>query len=121
VSATKTNRKRNSRNAAKAAARSAAPVTTRGAANVTSGLATENLKSSGAPMTGFAGAVGSDRRLFSTTSMGTRINIRGALCPNCNRGIGLLGDDIQGVRRALEYLHRYEARKPSTHSTDGRE
>jgi hypothetical protein len=65
-------------------------------------------------MTDSAGAVGSDRRLFSTTSTGKRINIRGALCQNCNRGIGMLGDDIQGVRRALEYRHRYEARKPLT-------
>jgi hypothetical protein len=61
-----------------------------------------------------AGAVGSDRRLFSTTSTGRKINIRGVLCQNCNRGIGLLGDDIEGVRRALDYLHRYEARKTTT-------
>ena len=62
---------------------------------------------------GSAGAVVNDRRLHSITSTGRRISIRGVLCPNCNRGIGLLGDNIEGVRRALDYLHRYQARKAS--------
>lgn len=31
---------------------------------------------------------------------------RGWLCGKCNSGIGLLGDNIEGVRRALEYLQR---------------
>ena len=30
--------------------------------------------------------------------------IRGLLCNNCNRGIGLLGDDVIVLRRAIEYL-----------------
>ena len=30
--------------------------------------------------------------------------IRGALCSNCNRGIGLLGDDLKNLNRAIEYL-----------------
>jgi Autographiviridae endonuclease VII len=36
--------------------------------------------------------------------------IRGLLCQACNKGIGLLGDGIEGVWMALQYLHRVEAR-----------
>lgn len=32
--------------------------------------------------------------------------IRGIICRNCNRGISALGDGIEGVRRALDYLER---------------
>lgn len=32
--------------------------------------------------------------------------VRGILCTNCNRGIGALGDNAAGVRRALDYLER---------------
>ncbi len=32
--------------------------------------------------------------------------IRGVLCPSCNTGIGKLGDNIEGLRRALAYLER---------------
>jgi Autographiviridae endonuclease VII len=32
--------------------------------------------------------------------------IRGLLCRRCNTGIGMLGDDVEGVRRALSYLER---------------
>jgi Recombination endonuclease VII len=62
---------------------------------------------------GSAGAAANDRRLYSITNTGRRISIRGVLCSNCNRGVGLLGDDIEGVRRALDYLKRYESRKAS--------
>lgn len=31
---------------------------------------------------------------------------RGWLCGNCNRGIGLLGDSLDGARRAFEYMSR---------------
>ena len=31
-------------------------------------------------------------------------DIRGFLCGKCNRGIGLLGDNLEGVKRAVEYL-----------------
>lgn len=31
---------------------------------------------------------------------------RGWLCNGCNRGIGLLGDDIPGLIKALQYLTR---------------
>lgn len=32
--------------------------------------------------------------------------IRGLLCKQCNTGIGLLGDDVAGLERALAYLRR---------------
>jgi hypothetical protein len=35
--------------------------------------------------------------------------IRGVLCCECNTGIGKLGDNAEGVRRALAYLERFEA------------
>ena len=31
-------------------------------------------------------------------------HVRGLLCHGCNTGIGKLGDDIEGVQRALDYL-----------------
>ena len=33
--------------------------------------------------------------------------IRGILCWSCNVGIGHLGDEVDGVEKALEYLKRY--------------
>ena len=35
---------------------------------------------------------------------------RGWLCEACNTGIGKLGDDIEGLKRALAYLERVEKR-----------
>jgi recombination endonuclease VII len=105
----------NSRNVARAGARSAKTAITLRAGNATSGSAASSSSCSGGFTADCAGAVGGDRRLFSITSTGKKISIRGVLCQNCNRGIGLLGDDIDGVRRALEYLNRHEARKPFKH------
>jgi len=31
---------------------------------------------------------------------------RGWICGNCNRGIGQLGDNVQGIMRAMSYLTR---------------
>jgi hypothetical protein len=32
--------------------------------------------------------------------------VRGYLCNNCNRGIGLLKDDVEVMKKAIEYLER---------------
>ena len=34
-------------------------------------------------------------------------NVRGWLCTKCNSGIGSLGDDLEGVLRAVTYLENY--------------
>lgn len=31
--------------------------------------------------------------------------VRGLLCRKCNTGIGLLGDDLESLQRAVRYLH----------------
>jgi len=33
--------------------------------------------------------------------------VRAALCFNCNSGIGMLGDNVDRVRKAVAYLERY--------------
>lgn len=33
-------------------------------------------------------------------------SIRGLLCTECNKGIGLLGDDVDGLERALAYIRK---------------
>lgn len=33
---------------------------------------------------------------------------RGWLCSKCNTGIGILGDDVEGLERALTYLKRFQ-------------
>lgn len=47
------------------------------------------------------------KRLFVDHSHLTG-EIRGLLCHACNAGVGLLGDNIEGVKRALAYLERAE-------------
>jgi predicted nucleic acid-binding Zn ribbon protein len=37
--------------------------------------------------------------------------VRGLLCTDCNMAIGKLGDDIKGLREALNYLEQAEERK----------
>ena len=32
--------------------------------------------------------------------------VRGLLCSNCNKGIGLLGDNVINLRKAIEYLNQ---------------
>lgn len=39
-------------------------------------------------------------------------HVRGLLCTRCNAGIGALGDNIEGLRRALAYLERAEKMRP---------
>jgi len=36
--------------------------------------------------------------------------VRGRLCPTCNVGIGMLGDNIEGLESAIRYLQRSELR-----------
>lgn len=36
---------------------------------------------------------------------------RGALCSTCNMGIGLLGDNIEGLTNALAYLEHHQAQQ----------
>jgi len=36
------------------------------------------------------------------------LGFRGWLCHSCNLGIGLLGDSLDGVRKAASYLRRAE-------------
>lgn len=36
-------------------------------------------------------------------------HVRGALCDTCNRGIGMLGDNLVGVLRAVKYLRKAKA------------
>lgn len=35
------------------------------------------------------------------------MEFRGVLCDKCNTGIGLLGDDINGLLNAVEYMRRH--------------
>jgi hypothetical protein len=37
----------------------------------------------------------------------TTMVFRGVLCKNCNAGIGLLGDSVEGVEKALNYLKEH--------------
>lgn len=38
----------------------------------------------------------------------TNGKVRGLLCTDCNRGIGSLKDDIELLKKAIEYLGRYD-------------
>jgi hypothetical protein len=35
-------------------------------------------------------------------------NVRGLLCSNCNRALGLFGDNITNLKNAINYLERFE-------------
>ena len=37
--------------------------------------------------------------------------IRGLLCGKCNRGVGLLGDDVESVERALNHILGFHLQK----------
>jgi len=41
--------------------------------------------------------------------------VRGLLCSKCNTGIGMLGDSIEGLRKALEYLEKSYAATSGRH------
>ena len=40
--------------------------------------------------------------------------LRGWVCENCNVGIGHLGDNIEGLERALQYLKKENERRDDT-------
>lgn len=44
--------------------------------------------------------------------------VRGILCNNCNRGIGFLGDKSKVVKKALDYLLKFENKKEDKHGED---
>jgi hypothetical protein len=48
----------------------------------------------------------SEYKLHLDHSHGKSKKFRGWLCRNCNQGIGMLGDNIVGIKRALKYLQR---------------
>ena len=41
-----------------------------------------------------------------------RLEVRGWLCNTCNGGIAFLGDDIEGLEKALAYMKRHYERQP---------
>lgn len=42
--------------------------------------------------------------------------VRGILCAQCNRGIGFLGDTLEGVQKAVDYLAAHNAREVASAS-----
>ena len=40
----------------------------------------------------------------------TTNTVRGLLCASCNSGLGFLGDTIEGLERAIEYLRKAASR-----------
>lgn len=49
-------------------------------------------------------SLGSSKQSFSVDHCHDTGRIRGLLCSSCNRGLGLLGDTVESVQRALDYL-----------------
>jgi Recombination endonuclease VII len=47
--------------------------------------------------------------------------VRGILCPPCNAALGALGDNAEGVRKALEYLEAYESNRSLPATFEGPE
>ena len=118
MSAMKKNPPKNSQSKAKADARYVKTATTPSAASEISESTASCLNCSEEFTGDSAGAVGDGRQSLSITSTnGTAI--RGVLCQQCNTGIGLLGDDLEGALKAVEYLRRYEARKTTTTNSRG--
>lgn len=40
-------------------------------------------------------------------------NIRGLLCNNCNRALGFFKDDIENLKRAMDYLNKEQTSDPN--------
>lgn len=61
-----------------------------------------------APVCGVCGGTEPGRRLAIDHDHVTGL-VRGLLCRKCNAALGLLGDSVEGVEAALDYLRRHEA------------
>jgi hypothetical protein len=117
MSATRTSLNLSSRATAKAAAaESAKRVTTRNDEPGNTESVNSSIARSSSCKTGAAGFAG--RKSKSCLSTTSTEKVRGLLCSECNAGLGLLGDSIEGVQKALEYLRRYEVRKMRNHSRE---
>ena len=44
------------------------------------------------------------------------LRFRGWLCEQCNHGIGKLGDNLEGVKKAVEYLEKSNYIRPTASS-----
>ena len=53
-----------------------------------------------------------DSRLWCVDHDHESGRVRGLLCVRCNAGIGALGDTIEGLRRAINYLERAQQQPP---------
>lgn len=47
-------------------------------------------------------------KVFAVDHCHTTGKIRGLLCNECNRGMGLLGDNVERLRKAAEYLDKHK-------------
>ncbi|WP_396844353.1 endonuclease domain-containing protein [Mycobacterium intracellulare] len=66
-------------------------------------------RSTGTPMLARSAAAQTRRtggRSFTQTTAMQTGSVRGALCSNCNLGLGNFQDDIEVLRKAIKYLER---------------
>lgn len=63
----------------------------------------ELVKKSAPPKSNFCDCCGKSARLYLDHCHET-LSFRGWICNSCNLGIGSLGDNIEGLQRALAYL-----------------
>lgn len=49
-----------------------------------------------------------DREVLSLDHNHETGKLRGFLCNNCNRGLGLLGDSLKQLRNAVKYLEKHQ-------------
>ena len=45
-------------------------------------------------------------------------SVRGLLCNNCNRGLGLIGDNLESAKMALRYMESFYSDADSTSNAD---
>lgn len=68
----------------------------------------EKLNASQQGLCASCGKTNPDRSSLSLDHCHSTGKIRGLLCRNCNSGIGLLGDNVEGLQAALAYLTKAE-------------